>query len=412
MTGLTVAERILLHLSRFTGYGDEYNAPIDISQNGISVAVRISRAHAAIELKKLKELGLVEESLAHVKGSHSRRKVYHLTPTGSEKARQILDYAEKEGIDVSTLLDLSSCDPDTYWESLDEPSKKAFGIACVFRTPFDVDAVGEVGARLVPLDDNGLAFVPENMRSRIPMLMGEAELREAHSLAADDCLRRKDYRERFHHLVHAGRIREAAMLISSHKELFMKNPEGLNEDLSLLMDAPPKYRPALRELQAEAALAAGDLEQAQTVADALNEEGERWQALILEGKILLKKGDLEGALSALLEAEKHIKTIELECLIADVFCEKGEPNNAYERLEALLHVQSDDGEYDRIDMLLFHMGKSLLCGGRADEAIKYLSKGMNMVPEEGRKPWHRLLGEAYETAGIKDRAREHLRLSR
>ena len=46
---LTVGERIILHLGQYSKYLDSYDAPLDVSQDGIAAALRISRAHAAIE---------------------------------------------------------------------------------------------------------------------------------------------------------------------------------------------------------------------------------------------------------------------------------------------------------------------------------------------------------------------------
>ncbi|HOL07627.1 MAG TPA: hypothetical protein PKX44_05065 [Methanomassiliicoccaceae archaeon] len=79
---LTVGERILFHLLQYSKYIDSFDAPIDITQDGIAAALRISRAHAALELKKLKNAGEVKERLSHIKRGRTKRKVYFLTPLG------------------------------------------------------------------------------------------------------------------------------------------------------------------------------------------------------------------------------------------------------------------------------------------------------------------------------------------
>jgi len=79
---LTVSERILYHLSNYVKYEDKFEVPFDVTQDGISQAISISRAHAAIELKKLKSAGTIEERLSHVKKGKSRRKAYSLTVAG------------------------------------------------------------------------------------------------------------------------------------------------------------------------------------------------------------------------------------------------------------------------------------------------------------------------------------------
>jgi tetratricopeptide (TPR) repeat protein len=96
---LTVSERILFHLQSFTKYEDKYEVPYHLTQDGISQSCGISRAHAAIELKKLKASGLVEERLSHVRRGKARRKVYLLSYEGKSKASAIHQYVRENGID-------------------------------------------------------------------------------------------------------------------------------------------------------------------------------------------------------------------------------------------------------------------------------------------------------------------------
>ncbi len=413
MTGLTVAERIIVHLGRFVGHCDEYSAPVDVSQNGISQAVRISRAHAAIELKKLKETGLVTEGLAHIKGSRQRRKIYNLTPSGMTRAGQIRDFAESEGIDVSALLDLARCDPLTFWETLEEDERSAFGMACLLRGPFDPSAVGEDFARLLPIDEQGMAVVPQNMREAVPALMDDSLLRESHSRAADHCLSIKDYAGRLHHLSRAGRTREAAMLIDSRGDSILQRIDGpLYEALSMLNRIPERYRPQVWSFQARAALRMEDHGRCRDLIDLISSV-DPCSALMIEGDLLAAEGDLESALTCIEEAhELSPPSVGLRCRMADMLCELGRHEESLRLLEGMLRSSADDGSCERTDQVLFHIGKSLLRGGRPDDAVKALSKGMNMAPEEERRGWHLLMGEAYQAAGLQDRATEHFRMAR
>jgi tetratricopeptide (TPR) repeat protein len=95
---LTVSERILYHLSNYTKFEDKFEVPFDVTQDGISQACSISRAHAAIELKKLRAAGIVEERLSHVRRGKSRRKSYFLTATGKSKAAQVVHYVKDNDI--------------------------------------------------------------------------------------------------------------------------------------------------------------------------------------------------------------------------------------------------------------------------------------------------------------------------
>ncbi|HEX7392773.1 MAG TPA: tetratricopeptide repeat protein [Thermoplasmata archaeon] len=108
---LTVSERILYHLSNYTKYEDKYESPFDVTQDGISQACAISRAHAAIELKKLKASGIVDERLSHVRRGKSRRKVYFLTFAGKANAKDVLQYVRDNGI--APAVDPSRVSPES-----------------------------------------------------------------------------------------------------------------------------------------------------------------------------------------------------------------------------------------------------------------------------------------------------------
>lgn len=91
----------MYHLNSFVKYEDKYEVPYHLTQDGISQSCGISRAHAAIELKKLKSADLVEERLSHVRRGKTRRKVYLLTHEGKSKAAAIHLYVRENGIDPS-----------------------------------------------------------------------------------------------------------------------------------------------------------------------------------------------------------------------------------------------------------------------------------------------------------------------
>lgn len=107
---LTVSERILFHLNGYAKYEDKYESPFDVTQDGISQACSISRAHAAIELKKLKAGGIVDERLSHVRRGKSRRKVYFLTMSGKSKAADVVQYVKEYGI--LPMVDPSKVSPE------------------------------------------------------------------------------------------------------------------------------------------------------------------------------------------------------------------------------------------------------------------------------------------------------------
>lgn len=75
---ITVGERIVEYLEQLPT--DELTArdpwPRDATQDGIAAAIGISRAHVALEMKKLEGKRLVEALRAHVDDNGCRRKVY------------------------------------------------------------------------------------------------------------------------------------------------------------------------------------------------------------------------------------------------------------------------------------------------------------------------------------------------
>jgi DNA-binding MarR family transcriptional regulator len=82
-------ERIILHLSRFRGNVDNFNAPYFITQDGIAEAIGVGRNNVSRELNKLIEDGLVVMKKARVPNSRNRKNVYILTSSGIMKAKEI-----------------------------------------------------------------------------------------------------------------------------------------------------------------------------------------------------------------------------------------------------------------------------------------------------------------------------------
>ncbi len=97
---LTVGERIAVHLSQYLRVQDEYVVPTGMSQEGIATSLRISRAHAAIELKRAMAAGRVEMRVGHVAGRGSRRKIYRLTSRGEGLARAVRERAFRRTVEV------------------------------------------------------------------------------------------------------------------------------------------------------------------------------------------------------------------------------------------------------------------------------------------------------------------------
>jgi DNA-binding MarR family transcriptional regulator len=85
----TIGERIMVHLSQYVRHQDAFVCPPGMSQGGIAISLGISRAHAAIELRRAMDAGRVTVRTAHVTGASSRRKVYALTHQGRNIAASV-----------------------------------------------------------------------------------------------------------------------------------------------------------------------------------------------------------------------------------------------------------------------------------------------------------------------------------
>ncbi|MFQ5552962.1 MAG: AAA family ATPase, partial [Thermoplasmata archaeon] len=96
MEDLTVAQRVLLHLSLFSKHREEFDVPRRVTQQGIAQSLGLSRSHIALELKKLLEEGSLETRLAHVRNAKSRRKVYFNTFQGERIAATLRERAHSQ----------------------------------------------------------------------------------------------------------------------------------------------------------------------------------------------------------------------------------------------------------------------------------------------------------------------------
>jgi len=74
--------RILDYLRQFDPHHYEHVAPLDLTQNGISDAIGISRPHASLVLNDLITRGLVESKLLYIKGQGRRRLAYFISSIG------------------------------------------------------------------------------------------------------------------------------------------------------------------------------------------------------------------------------------------------------------------------------------------------------------------------------------------
>ncbi len=407
---LTVGERIVLHLGQYSKYLDNYDAPLDVSQDGIAAALRISRAHAAIELKKLKENGEVLEKLVHIKRGKTKRKVYFLTLTGEERASKVRQFAESEGIEVQAFLDLKKCKGPELWASLDEQTREVLGQAGVFRKPFRREVLPETTISLLPVDQDGMVDLPEPLKEYGPTVVDEEQMRRYHSFAADYWLREGDYRERLYHLVGAERSKEAEMLLSSKANLLLSNADHDLHTIFSSVVPSERYRGRVLFAQARAALHAGELDDALDKARELQLSTvpeEKINGITMEGLVMREKGHLDRAYALLERARDDLPeaSVRLECEIAETLMRADRLSEARGVLENLL--TSEVREADQLERVFYLLGMAYLRSGMAQEAVRSFSKSRGAARDKENGRIYLGLSDAYSLMGMDEKAVEY-----
>ncbi|WP_019177748.1 tetratricopeptide repeat protein [Methanomassiliicoccus luminyensis] len=408
---LTVGERIILHLSQYSKFKDSYDAPFDISQDGIAAALRISRAHAAIELKKLKETGEVVEDLVHIKKGKTKRKVYFVSPAGEDRAARIKQFAESEGIDVRPFLDIRKCKGPEVWGSLDDELKTLFAQACVFRRPFMREALPETPVSLLPVDGDGTVDLPPELKAYVVGMVAPDLLKQYHSFAADYWLTNGDYRERLFHLLSAGRAREAEMLLSSRGSALLASADRDLMDIVWSFKEPsPRYRGRVLYAQAESARRAGEPDRALAKAEELlssSDPRDRFDGAVVKGLALRERGDAGEALAALYAARdlhEGEANIPLECDIAETLMLTGQPAEARVVLERLISGGVKDGEL--LERIFYQLGTISLRAGDGAEAVRLFSKSRGASRDRENGELYMALSDAYVLMGMPEKATE------
>ncbi len=411
---LTVAERIILHLSQYSKLQDNYDVPIDVSQDGIAAALRISRAHAAIELKKLKDGQEVMERLAHIRRGKTKRKVYFLVPKGEARAGKIKEFAISEGIEIMPLLDLKKCAGEDLWKSTDGQFRPILAQACVFRKAFKRSVLPETSISLLPTDRNGMVEMPEDLRDSIVRLQGKEDLRMYHSFAADYWLKDGDNRERLYHLIRSGRLREAEMLVAARgQHLVSVADEDLFSIISALENPSDKYRHKVLFFAAEIARKTGHKDFCERVARRMGSSDslrERSDGKLMLGLLAMGQGRHQDAYAILTEARElssgNGTDPRLECEIAEALANLSRNREAKETLESLLPSQLKKTDPEHLERIYFQLGTLYLREGNGPEAVKCMSKSLGLTRSSDKAKFYRGLSDAYALAGMREKSAE------
>ncbi|MDD1769123.1 MAG: tetratricopeptide repeat protein [Methanomassiliicoccales archaeon] len=412
-SALTVGERIILHLAQYSRLQDDFDVPLDVSQDGIAAALRISRAHAAIELKKLKESEEVSERLAHIRRGKTKRKVYFLTPKGEAKATHVREFARNEGIEITPLLDLKKCKAPDLWNALDLQKKKLLAMACVFRKPFKRTALPDTSVSLLPVDNEGMVDMPADLKNSVPTMLTKEELKRFHSLAADYWLSEGDYRERMFHLINAGRLQEVEMLVGSRWQQLISNGDpDLYSIVSRIENPSEKYRGKIHYVQAEIARRAGNHEASLKTArqmESSDDARERFDGLFVDGLLSIDANDHQKAYDTLASARGLLTDgtdARLECEVAEALMNMGRYGEARRLLETVMSRRSGKSDSDSVDRVYYQLGMISFRSGNGFEAVKFFSKSLGLTKMSDKTHLYRALSDAYSLIGMREKAQE------
>jgi len=390
MENATIRERALLHLYRFTDMtpSETFNVPFDLTQDGIASVLGISRAHASLELKKLKELGKVDDWQAHIKGSGTKRRVYYLLPDGVAEAETLKKRFEASGIAVEALLDMKRCDPGIMWESLSAKDKETFGYACVFRVQIERKTLPEMSTGVIPIDFYGMTCISDSVREKYLMNVDPEREKDWHKRAADWWIdhdkKCANAQERLFHFVKAGRNIEACKFILRMSEEFIENP---NDDLLTIlkeMTVVPKYTQSAYNIRAKVALECGDAIDAFACADMLA-DFQTNDAAIIRAEANMLSGDAEKGFVIASSVFKNEPSSKAALVAAKCLFRLKRYKEASDFLTSSYEVLTNNNDATGIDEILMLRAGIAYDMGKMDETLSYLSKAKKVSRKDATR---------------------------
>jgi predicted transcriptional regulator len=100
---LTVRERILLHLFDFNRFSDQYEAPLEVTQEGIARTTGIRVHHVSQYIRPLISDAMVDERTSHIRRKARKRKVYFLTAKGRFQAASLRSSLLEEDVPLRSV---------------------------------------------------------------------------------------------------------------------------------------------------------------------------------------------------------------------------------------------------------------------------------------------------------------------
>ena len=393
MTEFSIGERLLLHLHKYRRVdpAEYFNIPWDLTQDGIAASLRISRAHASLELKKQREKGNVREDQVRIKGGKVKRKCYSLTHEGLEAARKVEAAAIDAGIDPDSLLDLKRQDPEVVFENLPEDDRFALGCACVFRMPVPMSVMPDHERSVIPTDVRGYTAVSRELASRYLEAFPE-QAREWHAFAADywtdqspkEAFDGSDREmEMIYHLIGAGRTWEACKIIARRADdICSLDDRSLDEAIASVSKVKKDLRQDILPVQAEVCINQGWFDEAERFAEAMSsfeggdELGHAYRVRILEARG--KHSEAEALASTIAASGNVLAAL----MLAEAHLEMGDVERA-EREIAEAEARMSRNNAPAAAQLLYDRALLALEKGERDDARRLAAK----VGEAGSGRW-------------------------
>ncbi len=361
MKEITNHDRISAHLFRYNYIRSdiEFDAPFEITQDGIAMGIGVSRGHSNIILRRMEENNEIIVGLSSIKDSNrsAKRKIYLLSEYGKNLFKARVKELKESGTDVEDLVkgidryrleDIRRITGDR----MDD-----LGCMAVLRVKVRKEDV-PLESPLVPIIRQSYAVMKDSIRKTIITEASPIEIRKWHSKAADWCMDHDaDIKERLHHLVSSFRDREAMRIARNQKYMLMDNPDqDLSDSLGAL--ALRSERSDIIETATRIALEVGDLQMADDLsAKLLHIDPPKGRGLRCE--LLLKRSQSEEALTL---ARYHYNgDVDTGLVLGMCLLETSHFEDAIECLERTKERMISEGCVFRLDELLMYEATAQIC---------------------------------------------------
>lgn len=399
MAEFTIGERLLLHLYTYRSVdpNDYYNIPWDLTQDGISTSLRISRAHASIELKKQKEKGNVIETLVRIQGGKVRRMAYSLNNNGLKAAIMIEEKAKKAGVDIKTLLDMKKQDPAEVLEGLPNGDRFALGVACAFRLSVPLDVLPPHERSVIPADVTNRTTIVQELRVKLFSAADPDEIREWHNFIANyydstgqhSVIPNEDDRalEMAYHLFKAGRVIDGCKVVSAKlfDLMYIDDREFFETVKSIPLDSiRPKYKSDFLMLLAELALSQRDLKTARETAEVMTgTEGLEEYGYACLAECLIMRNMKNEAIETIDMINGSGNVLGM-LKLAEVYLDLDDADNAEAQMNRASGLLSENNLAAGVQRHML-MARIHAARGEMQDAARHLSKAFESADDTGKK---------------------------